>query len=474
MQDHQLQVPAAPSPTNNYGATNGRPYPTGMPADAHDAPRAVDLARLRQGVMHVRIRRFYCTLEESFDPSLRGTAFVVGTGTGRPKERGRVIDVSPAAQRMGLRPGMSLQRAYKDAPRARFLPASYDRYQLVLHQLRERYRAYSRIIETIPMSDAFIDLRGCELTFDSPVALAERLCAEIAELGLTAMIGIANGKAIAELAALLSRKDGREGVLYIPPGREASFVQTLPLAMLLDVNARATGAGLVGLLPEQVDHNNHASRPPEMESRGEQFDAGTVALMVDHLKDFGITSFAQVAVLTEEGLRRRLGQAGGWLFHLANGEDISLVVPDAPPMSQNARVRFHHAADADESCAAIRKLADYLGGRLREQHIKGRVIALMLWPSRASHPETRQLLMGNDSAEAAPAAEEAIIGQMALPHHTDDANVIAHNLLMLFAQHHHSGIHYHQVQVRIGDIVTVIPAYVPPPQRTRGRPTRKL
>src|ERR1700693_1382505 len=213
MQHYNLNIPASNAPQTTNAVLTER-QTAGLNKEMQEAARAAERARLRQGVMHVRIRHFYCTLEESFDPALRGVAFVVGTGTGRPNEPGRVIDVSPAAQRLGVSPGMPLRRAYRIAPRVRFLPASYDRYQPVLHRLRERYRAYSRIIETIPMSDAFIDLRGCELPFDSPVSVAERLCAEIAELGLTALIGIANGKAIAELAALLSRRDGRQGGLY--------------------------------------------------------------------------------------------------------------------------------------------------------------------------------------------------------------------------------------------------------------------
>jgi nucleotidyltransferase/DNA polymerase involved in DNA repair len=424
--------------------------------------------------MHVRIRHFYCTLEEMFDPSLRGQMFVVGTGTGRPNEPGRVVDVSPAAMRLGVSPGMPLRRAHRLAPRARFLPASYDRYQPVLQQLRERYRAYSRIIESIPIADTFIDLRGCELPFDSPVSLAERLCAEIAEMGLTALIGIANGKAIAELAALMSRKDGRQGVLYIPPGREASFVQTLPLSMLLQL--RAAGTGIPSALPDLAEqHEGNGSRPPEVEGKSEQVDSVAVAELVAHLKDFGITTFAQVATLTEEGLRRRLGHLGAWLYKVSCGEDMSLVVPDAPPLSQNARVRFHHAADADETCAAIRKLANYLSERLREQRLKGRVIALMLWPNLLVRRETQKLVLGEDGEEVAvTAAEETIGGQMVLSRHTDEADVIAHHCLMLFAHYHRQANRYLQVQVRIGDIVATTQAYYPPPARTRGRPTRKL
>jgi nucleotidyltransferase/DNA polymerase involved in DNA repair len=471
MQHYNLNIPVTNTPQTTNILTDRQT--AGLNQEMQDAAHAAERARLRQGIMHVRIRHFYCTLEEMFDPTLRGQAFVVGTGTGRPNEPGRVIDVSPAALRLGVSPGMPLRRAYRLAPRARFLPASYDQYQPVLLKLRERYRAYSRIIETVPVADAFIDLRGCELLFDSPVTLAESLCAEIAEMHLTALIGIANGKAIAELAALMSRKDGRRGVLYIPQGREASFVQTLPLSMLLQM--RAAGTGNPGALPELSEQNGHGSRPPEIEGKSENIDSVAVAELVAHLRDFGVTTFAQVAALTEEGLNRRLGRLGGWLYHVASGQDFGLVVPDAPPLSQNARVRLHHAADADETCAAIRKLANYLTERLREQRLKGRIIALMLWPSRLVRQETRKLAIAEDGEEiAVTSAEDTIGGQMILSSHTDDPDVFAHHVLMLFAHYHRPGNSYLQVQVRISDIMAVTPSYYPPPVRTRGRPTRKL
>jgi nucleotidyltransferase/DNA polymerase involved in DNA repair len=448
---------------------------TGASMDIQEMARAAERARLRQGIMHVRIRHFYCTLEETFDPSLQGQSFVVGTGTGRPNEPGRVIDVSPTAMRLGISPGMPLRRAHRLAPRTRFMPASYDRYQPILQRLRERYRAYSRIIESIPIADAFIDLRGCEIPFDSPVSLAERLCAEIAEMGLVGMIGVANGKAISELASLMSRKDGRQGVLYIPPGREASFVQTLPLSLLLQV--RAAGTGIPGALLEPEERpEEHSTRPPEIEGRNNELtDPVAVAEMVAHLRDFGITTFAQVAALNEEGLIRRLGRLGGWVYQLAHGEDASLVVPDAPPLSQNARVRFNHTTDADETCAAIRKLADYLSERLREQRLKGKAIALILWPNQNVRRETRKLVMGEQGEEiAVTTGEETIGGQMLLSRHTDEADVIAHHTLMLFAHYHRPANRYQQVQLRIGDIIATTPAYYPPPARTRGRTTRKL
>ncbi|GCE19734.1 DNA polymerase Y family protein [Dictyobacter kobayashii] len=295
MQQFQRSSPTRQIAQGSEEMTDEQSPPYHAKDEVDEAARAAERARLRQGIMHVRIDHFYCTMEELLDPALRGQSFIVGTGTGRPNEPGRVIDVSPAAARLGLVAGMPLRRAHRLAPRTRFLPASYDHYQPVLQQLKDRYRAYSRIIETLPVSDAFIDLRGCELPFTSPVMLAERLCAEIAELGLSAMIGVANGKSTAELAALMSRKDGRQGVLYIPHGREASFVQTLPLSILLRM--RAAGTGQATALPELSENSENN----EIEGKTEQVDPVAVAEMVAHLRDFGITSFAQVATLTEEG-----------------------------------------------------------------------------------------------------------------------------------------------------------------------------
>jgi nucleotidyltransferase/DNA polymerase involved in DNA repair len=474
----QTQVQPA-NPTNGYAPAPSvsSSLPTNG-ADPRQAERAGERARLRQGVMHVRIRHFYCTLEEMYDATLRGQAFVVGTGTGRPNEPGRVIDASPAAVRLGIAPGMPLRRAHRIAPRALFLPASYDRYQPILQRLRDRYRAYSRIIESLPIADTFIDLQGCEIAFDSPVALAERLCAEIAEMGMTALIGIAKGKAIAELAALMSRKDGRQGVLYIPAGREASFVQTLPLSLLLQL--RSAGTGAPEALPELEEREESpVSRPSQaeqsIEGKSEQFDTVAIAELVTHLRDFGIVSFAQVAQLTEEGLYRRLGNLGRWLYKVSLGQDGSLVVPDAPPLSQNARVRFSAPADADETCAAISKLAHYLGERLRDQRLKGKATALILWPQQATRRETRRLLLNEEGEEAVVTpAEETLGGQLLLSRHTDDIGVLTHHALMLFAQHHRPENRYLQVQLRIGDIVAVAQPYYPPPARSRGRATRKL
>jgi hypothetical protein len=296
----------------------------------------------------------------------------------------------------------------------------------------------------------------------------------------------------------MSRKDGRRGVLYIPPGREASFVQTLPLSLLLKV--RATGTSLSDSLAEMGDqadnsHNQNSmsketigalavigNQHVETDGKGEPIDPIAIAELVAHLRDFGITTFAQVAPLTKEGLTRRIGWLGSWVYQVANGEDDSLVIPDAPPLSQNARVRFQHHADADETCAALRKLSDYLSERLTEQRLKGQTIALILWPNQSYRENvigTVPTHMGEEreGARAMTVAEETIGGQMTISRHTDEADIIAYHSLMLFAHYHRPGVRYLQVQLRVADIIISTPTYYPPPTHTHTRIhklTRKL
>ena len=326
-------------------------------------------ARQHQGVMHVRISHVYCTLEEMLDPSLRGQSFVVGTGMGHPHEPGCIIDASSAAVRLGVTPGMPLQHVQRIVPQVHVVPASYDRYPPLLQRLKEHYHAYSRLIESLPLADAFLDLSGCDIPFETPVSFAQRLCAEIAEMGLTALIGIANGKATAELAALMSRQDGRQGVLYIPPGLEASFVQTLPLSRLLSLHSAGMGT-LSTMRHRSEQRETPISRVAEVEGRSGQSASIVVAELVAHFYNIGITNFAQVAALTEENMLRRFGHTGGWVYRIACGQVRSPVVPDVPPLRQNARVRFHHAADAEQRSGIVR--------RPLEHRLQGKSLALLL------------------------------------------------------------------------------------------------
>ena len=70
---------------------------------------------------------FFVSVEELFDPSLRGKAVVVG---GQRDERGVVSAASYEARKFGVHSAMPLRTAAKLCPHAVFVDGQFHRYRL--------------------------------------------------------------------------------------------------------------------------------------------------------------------------------------------------------------------------------------------------------------------------------------------------------------------------------------------------------
>src|ERR1700760_3995091 len=123
-------------------------------------------------IFHVDMDAFCVSVEDLFDPSLKGKAVVVG---GKANERGVVSAASYAARKFGVHSAMPLRTAYKLCPHAVFVEGHRDRYLDYSRRVYAELQKFSPMVEMASIDEAYLDLRGTERLHGPPLAAAHKL-----------------------------------------------------------------------------------------------------------------------------------------------------------------------------------------------------------------------------------------------------------------------------------------------------------
>ncbi|MGD0014017.1 MAG: hypothetical protein ABSD56_06285, partial [Bryobacteraceae bacterium] len=137
-------------------------------------------------IFHVDMDAFFVSVEELFDPSLKGKPVVVG---GRPDERGVVSAASYAARKFGVHSALPLRTAYRLCPQAIFLEGHPERYREYSEKVFEVLNSFSPQVEMASIDEAYLDMTGTERLLGPPLRAAHLLHQRMKErkevMGLT-------------------------------------------------------------------------------------------------------------------------------------------------------------------------------------------------------------------------------------------------------------------------------------------------
>ena len=282
---------------------------------------------------------FFVSVEELFDPSLKGKAVVVG---GRSNERGVVSAASYEARKFGVHSAMPLRTAYQMCPHAIFVDGHPDRYRDYSQRAREVLDRFSPLVEMASIDEAYLDMTGSRRLLGPPLAAAHSLHQAMkSDTGLNCSIGIATSRLVAKITSDQAKPNG---VLWVLPGEEARFLAPLEVRKI-------PGVGKV------TEKNLH---------------------------QLGIRKIGDLAALDQEFLESKFGKwglalagkalgldAGGW-FDSTFGES------EDPKSISHEHTYSEDTADADRLEATLAKLSEMVGRRLREHGLHSRTVQIKL------------------------------------------------------------------------------------------------
>jgi DNA polymerase-4 len=300
-------------------------------------------------ILHIDLDAFFCAVEETRNPGLRGRAFAVG---GKPDERGVVASCSYAARRMGVRSAMPMSRALRLSPGLIIVSSRHSLYRDVSRQVMGLLHDLAMLVEQISIDEAFLDISNI---IEEPATIARKLQARIRdELQLPCSIGIASNKLVAKIAtevgkSLSLRNTQTRGEIaapnaltIVPAGEEAAFLSPLPADVLWGVGPKTFA----------------------------------------RLADLGIHTIGDIAKWPESELIRMFGENGRDLARHAKGIDDRPITTERETKSISQEITFSRDVRDDQVLQkTVKEMSAEVGAQLRRNNLAGKTIKLKLrWP----------------------------------------------------------------------------------------------
>lgn len=290
-------------------------------------------------IFHVDMDAFFVSVEEIFDPALKGKAVVVG---GQRNERGVVSAASYEARKFGVHSAMPLRTAAKLCPHAVFLDGHPDLYRDYSRKARAVLDDFSPAVEMVSIDEAYLDMSGTEKLHGPPLKSAHTLHEAMkSRTGLNCSIGIGSSRLMAKICSDQAKPNG---ILLIPHGVEHRFLAPLD----------------VGRIP----------------------GVGKVAKA--RLNEMGVFKIGDLERIDEAVLEDNFGKWGPALLGKARGEDAGAWFAGEVGEDWQAKSISHEhtfgidTADREILESTLARLSEMVGRRLREQSFSARTIQLKL------------------------------------------------------------------------------------------------
>ena len=284
-------------------------------------------------ILHIDMDAFYASVEQLDDPTLKGQCVIVG---GR-SNRGVVSAASYEARKFGVHSAMPIFQAKQKCPQGVFVYPRMQRYKEISRKVMALLKAFSPLVETVSIDEAYLDITGSERLFGSAENIGRQIKMTISDhIHLTCSVGIAPNRFLAKIASDMDKPDG---LTIIRPEDVDGFIATLPIRKVPGVGAKTH----------------------------------------QQLTTMGIRTLGDVCLWPQKTVRQRLGKYGQRLFELACGIDHTPVAPNAPHKSVSSEETLAaDIADKSQLWPYLLKHSEDVARQLRRQSVRAKTVTLKI------------------------------------------------------------------------------------------------
>lgn len=273
-------------------------------------------------------------LKEGTGPDLREIPSVIGGN--QESRHGVVLAKSVPAKRYGIRTGEPVAQALRKCPTLAIAPPNHGMYAAYSRKLMDFLKTYTPDIEQVSIDECYMDFTGISYRYHSPVEAAFEIKDRIYEkFGFTVNIGISNNKLLAKMASDFEK-----------PNK----VHTL--------------------FPEEVPEKMWPLPVSDLYMAGRS--------SVEVLKKLEIRTIGELAKTDPKLLELHLKSHGRTLWKFANGRGEQKVIRERAESKGigNSTTLPKDAETEEEAKEVLLSLAETVGGRLRKEGMKARMISV--------------------------------------------------------------------------------------------------
>lgn len=306
---------------------------------------------MERTILHCDCNSFFASVETALNPSYKGVPMAV---CGSQEDRhGIVLAKNEEAKKYGIQTAETVYSAKKKCPSLVVAPPHYEEYLRYSKMVNAIYADYTDCIEPFGIDESWLDVTASRRVFGSGEEIAESIRRRVKEeIGITVSIGVSFNKVFAKLGSDYRKPDA---ITVISRENFKQIVHPLPASNLLFVGRRTE----------------------------------------EELLKMGVKTIGDLAAVSKDMLRHKLGKAGEMLYDYANGLDESPVGGDADHevKSISNGLTFRHDLVTREDCLiGIDYLCEEIGSKLRKKNLKCTTVSITVKDTKLKSIQRQRLL----------------------------------------------------------------------------------